>query len=237
MDDALTIQNKYYRDTASEYDAMHMHGETDPEHEIAFHFMCSMIEKLNIKSVLDIGAGTGRVISDLHRKYPGLRVTGMEPVAGLREQGYKKGILQNDLIEGNGKDIGFPEDQYDMVCAFGILHHVDKPEQVIREMIRVSKYAIFISDSNNFGQGSRFQRMVKQTINALGLWKVYNFIRTRGKNYQVSAGDGLFYSYSVFNNFSVIKKHCKSVHVLNTRNAGINPYRSASHIALFGLKK
>jgi ubiquinone/menaquinone biosynthesis C-methylase UbiE len=237
MEDTAYIQNKYYQDTAVNYDIMHMHEDVDPEHEIAFYFMCSMIEKLNIKSVLDVGAGTGRVIIDLHKRYPGLRVTGIEPVAALREQGYNKGILKNDLIDGDGKKIEFPENQYDMVCAFGILHHIEKPAQVIKEMLRVSKYAIFISDSNNFGQGGRLGRFVKQAINALGLWSAYNYIRTKGKKYQISEGDGLFYSYSVFNNFSLIKKNCKSVHLLNTRDAGINPYRTASHAALLGLKK
>jgi ubiquinone/menaquinone biosynthesis C-methylase UbiE len=237
MEDSVIIQNKYYHETAAEYDTMHMHEDADPEHDIAFYFMCSMIEKLNIKSVLDVGAGTGRVILQLQKKYPGLRIVGIEPVEGLREQGYKKGILKDDLLEGDGKNINFPENQFDLVCAFGILHHIDKPEQAIKEMLRVSKYAIFISDSNNFGQGGRLGRFVKQAINAVGLWSVYNYIRTKGKKYQISEGDGLFYSYSVFNNFSLIKDNCKSVHLMNTRDAGINPYRTASHAAILGLKK
>jgi ubiquinone/menaquinone biosynthesis C-methylase UbiE len=237
MEDTVYIQNKYYQDTAANYDIMHMHEDVDPEHEIAFYFMCSMIEKLNINSILDIGAGTGRVIIDLHKRYPGLRITGIEPVAALRELGYNKGILKNDLIDGDGKKIDFPENHFDMVCAFGILHHIDKPDVVIKEMLRVSKMAIFISDSNNFGQGGRLGRFVKQAINALGLWSAYNYIRTKGKKYQISKGDGLFYSYSLFNNFSLIKENCKSVHLMNTRDAGVNPYRTASHAAILGLKK
>ncbi len=237
MQDASSIQNKYYRDTAAKYDSMHMHEEVDPEHDFAFYFMCSMIEKLEIKSVLDLGAGTGRVIHKLLKKYPGLRVTGIEPIAELREEGYKKGVLKNDLIHGDGKKLQFPENQYDMVCAFGILHHIDKPAIVIQEMLRVASKAIFISDSNNFGQGSILQRFLKQTINTLGMWNVYNFIRTRGKRYQISEGDGLFYSYSVFNDFSLIKKNCAAIHLLNTRSAGINPYRTSSHVAVLGIKK
>ncbi len=235
--DPASIQNKYYQDTAAKYDTMHMHGNVDPEHEVAFYFLCSMIEKLNIKSVLDVGAGTGRLIIDLRKKYPDLRVTGIEPVAELREQGYNKGILRNDLVDGSGKHIGFPDNQYDLVCAFAILHHIDKPDLVVREMIRVSKYAIFISDANNFGNGSRLNRFMKQTINAVGLWKVYDFVATRGRKYHISAGDGLYYSYSVFNNYSLIKILCKSVHLLNTANASANHYRTASHVAVLGIKK
>jgi ubiquinone/menaquinone biosynthesis C-methylase UbiE len=237
MEDTLHIQQKYYIDTAAEYDIMHVHEGADPEHELAFFYMCSMIEKLKINSVLDVGAGTGRVVKDLQKKYPQLKVTGIEPVAALREQGYKKGISRDDLVDGDGKKIHFAEKCFDLVCAFGILHHIDKPEMVIGEMMRVSKRAIFISDSNNFGQGSRVQRFIKQTVNAMGLWNAFNFVRTGGKKYQISGGDGLFYSYSVFNNFRFIKKYCSSIHLLNTRGAGTNPYRTASHVALFGIKK
>jgi ubiquinone/menaquinone biosynthesis C-methylase UbiE len=237
MEDALYLQRKYYIDTAAEYDLMHMHEEVDVEHELAFYFMSSLIEKYKINSVLDVGAGTGRVILDLQRKFPHFRVEGVEPVAALRERGYKKGIAREVLTEGNGKNLHFPDDQFDLVCAFGILHHIDEPGLVISEMLRVAKQGIFISDSNNFGQGTRVQRLIKQMINALGLWSVYNYIRTKGKKYQISPGDGLFYSYSVFNHFSFIKKRCRSVHLLNTRDAGINPYRTASHVALFGIKK
>jgi hypothetical protein len=77
---------------------------------------------------------------------------------------------------------------------------------------------------------------VKQVIRRLGLWTAYNYIRTGGKKYQISEGDGLFYSYSVFNNYDFIRQHCRAVHLLNTRDAGINPLKTASHVALLGLK-
>ena len=237
MEEALFIQNKYYINTADEYDIMHVHEAADPEHELAFFFMCSMIEKYKINSVLDVGAGTGRVMADLQKKYPSIGVKGIEPVAALRERGYKKGISNQLLTDGDGKKIDFPDNQFDLVSAFGILQHIDKPEEVIREMLRVSKQAVFISDSNNFGQGSRLQRFIKQAINVVGLWKAFNYIRTGGKKYQISQGDGLFYSYSLYNNFSFIKSQCRSVYLLNTREAGVNPYRTASHVALLGLKK
>jgi ubiquinone/menaquinone biosynthesis C-methylase UbiE len=237
MEDAIYLQHKYYIDTAAEYDLMHVHEEADAEHELAFQFMCSLIEKYKVSSVLDVGAGTGRVMLNLQQRYPHIRVAGIEPVAALREQGYRKGIAGQALIDGDGRKINFPDNQFDLVCAFGVLHHIDKPGLVISEMLRVARRGIFISDSNNFGQGSRVQRFIKQTINALGLWGIYNYVRTGGKKYQISPGDGLFYSYSVFNHFPFIKKRCRSIHLLNTRDAGINPYRTASHVALFGIKK
>src|SRR6185436_11973411 len=108
------------------------------------------------------------------------------------------------------------------------LHHVARPAVVVEEMLRVARRAIFISDSNNFGQGSAAARRVKQALDGLGLWGLANLVKTRGKGYSISDGDGLSYSYSVFNDYPLIERHCRSVHVLNTRSApGTDPYRAA----------
>jgi hypothetical protein len=104
-------------------------------------------------------------------------------------------------------------------------------------MLSVAKKAIFISDSNNFGQGSLLSRIVKQLINAIGLWKVADLIKTKGKGYTFSQGDGLAYSYSVFNNYDQIKKQCSRIHLLNTKDGSWNFYRTASHVACLGIKK
>ena len=61
-------------------------------------------------------------------------------------------------------------------------------------------------------------------------------IKTKGKGYTLSEGDGLAYSYSVFNNYNLIKKKCRKVHLLNKQNGGHNLYKTSSHIALFGIK-
>jgi len=103
-------------------------------------------------------------------------------------------------------------------------------------MLRVARKAIYISYSNNFGQGSRLSRVIKQAFNAANLWPLANFIKTKGKGYSVSEGDGLAYSYSVFNDYKQIKKACASVHMLNPLDAGPNLYRTSSHLILLGIK-
>jgi hypothetical protein len=104
-------------------------------------------------------------------------------------------------------------------------------------MLRVGQCGIFLSDSNNFGQGSRRARTVKQIFNALRLWKLADLIKTRGKGYTYSEGDGIAYSYSIFNDYAMIRKVCKTIHLVNLNGTGPNLYRDASHVALFGLKR
>ena len=79
-------------------------------------------------------------------------------------------------------------------------------------------------------------RLDKQAIHALQLWPLANFIKTRGKGYAISDGDGLFYGYSVFDDYPQITAQCAHV-LLNTSESGPNIYRSASHVALLNVKR
>lgn len=162
---------------------------------------------------------------------------GVEPVAELRAVAASKGIPAAILLEGDATQLSFEDNSFDCVCAFGILHHIRQPRAALREMLRVARKGIFISDLNNFGCGSALQRIVSQTLNAFGLWKAFQFLMTKGKGYKFSEGDGIHYSYSVYNDYGWLSRQCREVHVLNTKGRGINPYRHCSHVALLGLKK
>jgi SAM-dependent methyltransferase len=233
-DKEVEIQRQYYRETASDYNRMHV-SDRD-EHFFALSFLASALDYLEAKTVLDVGSGTGRALTYLKQRKPDVRIVGVEPVKELREIGYANGLLPAELVDGDATRLQFQEDEFDVACEFGVLHHIKRPELVVAEMLRVARKAIFISDSNNFGQGSYLARSVKQLLNLLGLWKAADFLKTRGKGYTVSEGDGLAYSYSVFNNYKQIERSCKSVHIFNTIAAGVNPYRSAGHVALLGVK-
>ena len=58
--DPVGIQRAYYAATAKKYDDMHGHDRS--EHGFALRFMVSALEHLEIRSVLDVGCGTGRSI-------------------------------------------------------------------------------------------------------------------------------------------------------------------------------
>ena len=213
-----------------------MHLSCDDEHEFALSILIGLAKFLHAESVLDIGSGTGRAIRRLKNDLPELRVIGIEPSESLRNIGVEKfGIKKEELINGDALDMDFPSKSFDIVCEFGVLHHIKTPDVAVREMLRVARKAIFISDSNNFGQGSALTRVIKQILNSLRMWKMIDYIKTGGKGYIFSEGDGLSYSYSVFNNYWIIDKNCKSVHVMNTMEKSINHYRDAGHVVVIGM--
>lgn len=42
----------------------------------------------------------------------------------------------------------------------------------------MAKKAVFISDSNHFGQGSRAARLIKLVLYKTRLWGIYNYLNT-----------------------------------------------------------
>lgn len=108
--------------------------------------------------------------------------------------GYNNGIGKEELIDGDALSLQFGDGHFDLVCEFGVLHHIKTPARAVAEMLRVSKKAIFISDSNNFGQGAYIGRSFKQALNLFGLWPIVDLIKTKGRGYTISEGDGLAYS-------------------------------------------
>lgn len=235
--DAQKIQEQFYKETAHIYDNQHLSEDTDVEHMNAIAWMESIVTRYNIRSILDIGAGTGRTISHFKAKFPNIKIVGIEPVKELREIGYAKGIKPSELFDGNGNALDFKDNEFDLVCEFAVLHHVPEPVKMVQEMLRVAGKGIFISDTNNYGQGSHINRWMKRTIRRLGLWKKYQYIVTKGKMYHISEGDGLFYSYSVFNNYNQIKKTFKNIQVLGYLDEGVNPINDSPHVALFAHNK
>jgi ubiquinone/menaquinone biosynthesis C-methylase UbiE len=232
----IQMQRDYYSRTAGEYDQLHVDADEKDEHYLALAFMVSALDYYGIESILDVGSGTGRALQYIKQRKPGIRVAGIEPVQELRQIGHAKGLAESELIDGDVTHLNFADGEFDLVCEFGVLHHVKDHDGAVSEMLRVARKAVFISDSNNFGQGSFPVRCLKQLIHALGLWRVADYLKTKGKGYTISEEDGLAYSYSVFDDYRQIQSQCKTIHLLNTEGGQINPYRTASHVALLGVK-
>jgi ubiquinone/menaquinone biosynthesis C-methylase UbiE len=128
---AEELQRRYYTDTASEYDSMH--ESNCGEHGLALGFLRTMMDHYGWKSVLDVGSGTGRAVKDLLGSRPGLHVIGVEPVAALREVGPRAGVPETNLIDGDATALTWPDASFDCDCAFGVLHHMEKPKNTSRD--------------------------------------------------------------------------------------------------------
>lgn len=195
------LQREFYERTASDYDQKIL---PDDEHHIALKYISGLIHTFSVQSVLDLGCGTGRVIRYIQKNHSSLNVIGLEPVQALLDQAVKQGTTPSRLIRGSGAPLPFADESFDAVVETAVLHHVKYPARVVAEMTRVARKAVFISDHNRFGEGRLPIRFLKLLLYKIGLWDAAKFIQTRGKGFSLSAGDGLAYSYSVYDQFEFL---------------------------------
>ena len=234
---AVEIQRDYYARTAGRYDEIHLDESGEHYFAVAVHDLDGRLSGDRVDS------GRGRRYGPVsHRR--GKRNSGDKSRRGwnrrrsLREIGYSKGLLESQLIDGDAMNLPFPDNSFDLVCEFSALHAFLCLPRRCRRCCGYQHRRQFSSPtSTTSGQGSRFSRLVKQAVNAAGLWRLADFIKTKGKGYILSEGDGLSYSYSVFNNYGLIREQCEAVHMLNTTDGAPDLYRSASHVALLGIKR
>jgi ubiquinone/menaquinone biosynthesis C-methylase UbiE len=205
LDPAVEIQRRYYTDTAPRYDSMHAHeGATDAS---ITKFVLALLRALDARSLLDVGTATGLGMRQMKTASPDLFVCGVEPVAALIEQAVRNAnTFSAPIVRATGEALPFPDASFDAVCEFATLHHTANPRVVVQEMLRVARKAVFLCDSNRFGQGSRAARLIKLALYKSKLWGAYNYLRTGGKRYQITEGDGLAYSYSVYDSFELIAR-------------------------------
>ena len=103
-------------------------------------------------SILDCGCGDGRIIEILWRKEANFRGFDISERAIKLAKKRLKSKKNVDLKVGDIEKINFPDETFDMVYTTYTLEHLNKPEKVIEEMVRVTKkggYLILISP--NYG--------------------------------------------------------------------------------------
>jgi ubiquinone/menaquinone biosynthesis C-methylase UbiE len=231
MIDPVALQRQYYNETAAAYDGMHVSGID--EHFTALSWLSGLISLHKFESLLDVGSGTGRCLIYLKEHGHTLSVAGVEPVAALRDIGIRKGLSEAELFAGDALALPFGDKTVDVVCSFSILHHIQDHHKAVSEMCRVARRAVFISDVNNFANGGRLARAAKRAIRAAGLWPAFNFVKTKGKRYRYSEGDGVSYSYSLFDDVPEIRKQFPDMRFMGTAPSGADLFRTATAVALF----
>jgi ubiquinone/menaquinone biosynthesis C-methylase UbiE len=237
---AIQIQRQYYTDTVAEYDTAHA-GE-GADNPLTLRLLLGFLRMIEARTVLDIGAGTGRAIRHLMENMPDLVVRGVEPVAAQIDVAVqKRGIPKGTIIQGVGEALPFEDASIDVVCSFAVLHHVINPDAVVSEMLRVARKGVIIIDGNRFGLGRWPVRILKLALYKAGVWKIVNFLKTGGKGYNLTDGDGLFYSYSVYDSFDRIAEWAGQLIVLpnekSKARSWLHPLLTSGGVFLCAMKE
>ena len=109
----------------------------------------------NIKSILDVGCGSGEMLKDLtvqlnKKKNKVINATGLEPsreASRILKRKYKDN-KNLSFINSYAHALPFNDNSFDLVYAWSVLHWIDRNNylQSIGEMIRVTKKYLVIMD-------------------------------------------------------------------------------------------
>lgn len=195
-----------------------------------------MLGYYDFNLLLDVGAGTGRVLRPVGSLKDSMKVTGIEPVEALRKTGHREGVAESDLRNDDAFDLPFEDDSGDIVCFFGILRHIPDPNRSIRQMWWIARHGVYFSDLNAHGWGFSVQRAVAPTHHELKLWKPFQCFKNGSKLDKFSESDGVFYSYPLFDSLSEIERKFPQTCISNARGSAPGIYRGCSHLSAFATR-
>jgi SAM-dependent methyltransferase len=102
----------------------------------------SLLRTEKVQSVLEVGCGTGAVLSELARRGIGTSHKGIDlTTPGTHVDPASKDL---SLSEYDGTNIPFPDGTYDFVYASHVVEHVLNPRGFILEISRVAKRLVYL---------------------------------------------------------------------------------------------
>lgn len=89
------------------------------------------------RSLLEIGCGTGYVLSGVAKSFPGVRLVGTEVfVEGLEFAGGR--VPGAELMQMDARALPYA-DEFDVVAAFDVIEHIGEDELVLRNLYRAAR--------------------------------------------------------------------------------------------------
>ena len=97
------------------------------------------------KRVVDIGCGDGTFTFDLSERGSPALIHGVDPAGeAIRVAREKAGARSVAFTESSGAALPFPDDAFDVAHLRGVLHHADRPLDLLREAFRVAPVLIVL---------------------------------------------------------------------------------------------
>ncbi len=95
------------------------------------------------ESLLDVGAGDGAIAAEVARRVGAQRVAGVDVLV--------RPVTVIEVISYDGERLPFEDKSFEVVTISDVLHHCAKPQDVLRECLRVASRCVLVKDHFRFG--------------------------------------------------------------------------------------
>ncbi len=181
-------------------------------------------------SVLDVGCGNGYVLSRYARQ--SASVTGVDLTAKAIELSRRRFELEDlsaDFQQIDGVHLPFDDNQFDIVCSMGVLHHIPDPGPTIDEIHRVLKpggkviLMLYYRYSYNYLVVLRLKRLFDRRYRGMSQQEALN--RTDGADCPLAMVYSKTEARELLHPFS---KHEFRVNYLSWRQLFLLPHKAAA---------
>lgn len=109
--------------------------------------------------ILDLGCGTGRSLSWFCEFGFKHSIIGIDPSLHSLKLCEEKGfVIGKDVFLMDGRQTDFREQEFELVFAEGVLEHFENIEPFVKEMCRITKHFILITQPNHFSLWNKVVR-------------------------------------------------------------------------------
>jgi ubiquinone/menaquinone biosynthesis C-methylase UbiE len=97
------------------------------------------IHKQPFKSILDVGCGTGAILSTVISEYKDIQACGIDLSEKMLEKAVELLGKNVKLVVGDSDSLPWDDDSFDLVICNASFHHYPEPLKVLMEMRRILK--------------------------------------------------------------------------------------------------
>ena len=140
------------------------------EKKTSFHpIIIDVISKLNVKSALEVGAGSGADVAELSCR--DIKTVFLDS-SHIAVEKFRKRYPKIKAIQGDAFNLKFKDNSFDLVYTIGLYQYFNKKQrmQLLDELFRVSKKYVLIDVPQKFSP----LLIVKNIMHIFDLWKFGN---------------------------------------------------------------
>lgn len=110
-------------------------------------------------SLLEIGTGSGFLLSFLEAEFPQAKLTGLEYDERLVSVTQRK-VKNARILQGNAEEFDFNNDRFDIIVSLQVIEHLYRPELMLSSVRRhLAPGGVFIFTSPNLsGYGAKYMK-------------------------------------------------------------------------------